>query len=89
MLRAGLDVAWEEPLDPADPVLSHPAVILTPHIAGTVEGGCACIRCVARAQLVPAATAAVQAVYGELMPGMLLCRRDRDELQKHGRQACC
>ncbi|MCO5582560.1 hypothetical protein L7F22_036457 [Adiantum nelumboides] len=33
----GMDVAWFEPFDPADPVLQHPNVLLTPHIAGVTE----------------------------------------------------
>ena len=35
---AGVDVWWEEPADPADPLLALPNLILTPHIAAdTVE----------------------------------------------------
>ena len=30
---AGVDVWWEEPADPADPLLAFPNVLLTPHIA--------------------------------------------------------
>lgn len=33
----GIDVAWTEPLDPDDPVLKFPNVILTPHVAGVTE----------------------------------------------------
>jgi len=33
----GVDVAWQEPLDPADPLWTHPRVIATPHIAGVTE----------------------------------------------------
>lgn len=33
----GMDVAWFEPFDPADPILQHSNVILTPHIAGVTE----------------------------------------------------
>jgi len=34
----GLDVYWEEPWDPADPLFAHPAVVTLPHVAGsTVE----------------------------------------------------
>jgi phosphoglycerate dehydrogenase-like enzyme len=35
---AGVDEWWEEPADPADPLLALPNLILTPHIAAdTVE----------------------------------------------------
>uniref|UniRef100_A0A7C8Z3J0 Phosphoglycerate dehydrogenase n=1 Tax=Opuntia streptacantha TaxID=393608 RepID=A0A7C8Z3J0_OPUST len=33
----GIDVAWKEPFDPNDPILQHPNVILTPHVAGVTE----------------------------------------------------
>jgi phosphoglycerate dehydrogenase-like enzyme len=33
---AGLDVFWQEPIDPSDPVLSH-NVTLTPHTAGVTD----------------------------------------------------
>mmetsp|Transcript_5545 Transcript_5545/g.15905 ORF Transcript_5545/g.15905 Transcript_5545/m.15905 type:complete len:365 (+) Transcript_5545:567-1661(+) len=33
----GLDVAWEEPLEPDDPLWSDPRVIATPHVAGVTE----------------------------------------------------
>ena len=33
---AGLDVFWEEPVDPADPVFEH-NVIATPHVAGVTD----------------------------------------------------
>ena len=33
---AGLDVFWQEPPDPADPIFSH-AVIATPHIGGATD----------------------------------------------------
>lgn len=33
---AGLDVFWEEPVDPADPVFEH-NVITTPHVAGVTD----------------------------------------------------
>jgi phosphoglycerate dehydrogenase-like enzyme len=31
----GLDVYWEEPWDPADPLYAHPRVVTLPHIAGS------------------------------------------------------
>ncbi|CAI5525041.1 unnamed protein product, partial [Closterium sp. Naga37s-1] len=33
----GIDVAWQEPIDPSEPLLKHPGVIVTPHIAGVTE----------------------------------------------------
>uniref|UniRef100_A0A0E0LJ59 D-isomer specific 2-hydroxyacid dehydrogenase NAD-binding domain-containing protein n=1 Tax=Oryza punctata TaxID=4537 RepID=A0A0E0LJ59_ORYPU len=33
----GIDVAWTEPYDPADPILKFSNVIVTPHIAGVTE----------------------------------------------------
>jgi phosphoglycerate dehydrogenase-like enzyme len=33
---AGLDVFWQEPPDPGDPVFSH-AVIATPHVGGSTD----------------------------------------------------
>ncbi|XP_047322223.1 hydroxypyruvate reductase [Impatiens glandulifera] len=33
----GIDVAWIEPFDPEDPILKHPNVIITPHVAGVTE----------------------------------------------------
>lgn len=31
----GLDVYWEEPWDPADPLFAHPRVVTLPHVAGS------------------------------------------------------
>lgn len=33
----GLDVYWQEPWDPADPLFAHPEVITLPHVAGSTE----------------------------------------------------
>jgi phosphoglycerate dehydrogenase-like enzyme len=33
----GLDVHWEEPADPADPLYADPRVVALPHIAGSTE----------------------------------------------------
>jgi phosphoglycerate dehydrogenase-like enzyme len=33
----GLDVVWDEPADPADPLYADPRVIAMPHVAGTTE----------------------------------------------------
>lgn len=33
----GIDVAWFEPFDPTDPLLQHPKVLITPHIAGVTD----------------------------------------------------
>jgi phosphoglycerate dehydrogenase-like enzyme len=33
----GLDVWWDEPADPADPLLADPRVFVTPHVAGSTE----------------------------------------------------
>ena len=33
----GLDVTWEEPVDPCHPLALHPRVVLTPHVAGVTQ----------------------------------------------------
>lgn len=33
----GTDVTWFEPFDPEDPILQHPKVLITPHVAGVTE----------------------------------------------------
>lgn len=33
----GLDVLWDEPGDPADPLLQHPRVMVLPHVAGSTD----------------------------------------------------
>ncbi len=35
----GLDVFWDEPADPLDPLLQFPNVVLTPHMAGAIREG--------------------------------------------------
>ena len=37
MRAAGLDVFWEEPVDPRHPLFELPQVIATPHIAGVTD----------------------------------------------------
>ena len=33
----GLDVQWEEPVAPDHPLITHPRVVVTPHVAGVTE----------------------------------------------------
>jgi phosphoglycerate dehydrogenase-like enzyme len=39
----GLDVFWEEPWDPADPLFADPRVVVLPHVAGTTEESAAAV----------------------------------------------
>jgi phosphoglycerate dehydrogenase-like enzyme len=32
-----MDVFWQEPTSPQDPLLQHPKVLVTPHIAGATD----------------------------------------------------
>ncbi|MBP6630968.1 MAG: D-glycerate dehydrogenase [Kofleriaceae bacterium] len=33
----GLDVVWQEPWDPTDPLFHHPRVVVLPHVAGSTD----------------------------------------------------
>jgi phosphoglycerate dehydrogenase-like enzyme len=32
-----MDVVWQEPTNPYDPLLQHPKLLVTPHIAGATD----------------------------------------------------
>ena len=48
---AGLDVWWTEPADPDDPLLRHPRVLVTPHVAWLSPGSMSRLRTGAARQL--------------------------------------
>ena len=57
----GLDVWWTEPADPADPLLSHPRVLATPHVAWLSPGSVRRLRTSAATRLLNVLTTEVPA----------------------------